>query len=140
MTETWEYRDIAGTYQFWYKMKRDELLKRKIILSIPTAPTVNSAFRNVRGKGRVRTRKYVAWAKEAGWLLKAQNVGHIAGKVNVDMEVPRIANADIDNRIKPTLDLLQTMGVIDNDKNVEQITARWADGIQAMLVTVERVA
>ena len=137
MTEDWEYDDIAKSYEAWYAMKRAEL-KRKVTFSIPTPPSVNKAFDNIPGKGRGRATRYREWAKAAGWLINTQRVGQIQGKVNVTLEVPRIKNADIDNRIKATLDLLQTMGVIENDKLVEQITARWKDGIQAMLVTVEK--
>jgi len=96
------------------------------------------AFRNVAGKGRVRSKKYVAWAKEAGWAIRAQRAGRLSGKVEVEIGVKRIAAADIDNRIKPALDLLVTMGVIDDDANIERVTAEWRDDIEGAVLTVRR--
>lgn len=109
---------------------------RSIVIAIPTPPTVNSAFANVPGKGRIRSRKYREWAKEAGWAVRAQRAGRISGKVSVDIGVGRIANADVDNRIKPTLDLLCDMGVIEDDRHVERVMAEWRDDITGAVVTV----
>lgn len=31
MVEDWEYADINATYEYWYKMKREELIHRAIV-------------------------------------------------------------------------------------------------------------
>ena len=107
-----------------------------IVLAIPTPPSVNRAFRNVQGKGRVRSKVYTDWAKEAGWAIRAQRPGKIGGKVTLEIGVKRIANADVSNRIKCLEDLLVTLGVIDDDKNVEKVSAEWRDDITGAVVTV----
>lgn len=107
-------------------------------LAIPIPPSVNSAWRNVAGKGRVRTKEYRVWAAEAGWALKVQRAPHIGGKVTVDIGVARIPNADVDNRIKPVLDLLVKMNVIDDDRYVEKVSAEWRDDITGAVVTVRK--
>ena len=108
------------------------------VIALPMPPTSNRIFVNVPGKGRVRSKKYTKWAKEAGWAVRMQKIGRISGKVEVEIGVKRVAAADIDNRIKPTLDLLVTMGVIDDDKHVEKITCEWRDDIEGAVVTVRR--
>ncbi len=43
-----------------------------IVYRLPAPPSVNNLFRNVPGKGRVRSSEYVAWCEAAGWSLRAQ--------------------------------------------------------------------
>jgi Holliday junction resolvase RusA-like endonuclease len=64
-------------------------------------------------------------------MVATQRPGALAGKVAVEIGVRRITNSDIDNRIKCVLDLLQTMRVIGNDRDVEKVTAEWRDDITA---------
>lgn len=137
----WESRDIKATYDFWYKMKRDELMK-KATFNLPICPSANNCWLNLGGKGRkgrARTPHYNKWIDAAGWMVKAQRTVKIEGMVAVSIQCPRIANADIDNRIKPVLDLLVKMDVIDDDRDVEQVTAAWTDKGDLMEITVEGV-
>ena len=69
-------------------------------------------------------------------MVAAQHPERMDGKVSVEIGVRRITNSDIDNRIKCVLDLLQTMRVIENDRNVEKVTAEWRDDIAGAIVTV----
>jgi Holliday junction resolvase RusA-like endonuclease len=103
---------------------------------LPAPPSTNGLYRNVSGKGRVRTDRYATWANAAGWQINLQKPGKIAGKVELDIYVQRQrSGSDISNRIKAIEDLLVTMGVIDDDKNVERVSICWAD-VNGCTVTI----
>lgn len=105
-------------------------------VSIPCPPSVNSMYRNVTGKGRVKTVRYLTWARAAGNEVMAQTRQHIPGPVMIDITCQRKrTNEDVDNKIKAVLDLLVNMAVIDDDKNVHEVRCRWGD-VQGALVTV----
>lgn len=90
-----------------------------ITVTLPLAPSVNGAFRNVEGKGRVRTGPYKTWAQSAGWELKAQRpVRCDANRLLILIALPEKMPGDVDNRVKPTLDLLVSLGVIRDDSHV----------------------
>ncbi len=98
-----------------------------VSVEIPVPPSVNDMFRNVRGKGRVKTAAYADWLGHAGWVLRSQNPSRIGGRVVLVLSVERMSkSADIDNRVKAILDLLVTHGVIDDDRNVVGFAVAWA--------------
>jgi Holliday junction resolvase RusA-like endonuclease len=51
----------------------------------------------------------------------------ITSPVSVDLQVgvPDRRKRDLDNRIKPCLDLLEACGVIENDNLVHRLSACW---------------
>ena len=102
-----------------------------VVVFLPTPPSANACWRNVPGRGRVRTGAYNEWRSTTAWLAVSQARGRcLTGKFAVEIEVerwPRSRQSDLDNRIKPLLDALQVCGLIVNDSNVEEIGARWCD-------------
>lgn len=102
-------------------------------LVLPTPPSVNQMFRNVRrkpgekGAGRVATRVYIDWQGHAGWRLREQRPEPVHGPVLVVVNIERTSDlADVDNRIKATLDLLVKHGVIDDDRFVSGLAIAWS--------------
>lgn len=97
-----------------------------VVFAIPTPPSANHLFRGA-GKLRVKTNDYKAWLTAAGWEIKRQRVPSVAGPVSVTLTVcrPTRGRSDIDNRIKAGLDLLVKQGVLADDSQVQEITARW---------------
>ena len=98
------------------------------ITSPHVPPSVNSMFRNVAGKGRVRTQRYRDWAAAAGWDCNGK--GKIEGEFDFRLIVSRAKsrkNSDLDNRIKPVMDLLQTHGIIENDSLCQSIQVAYGD-------------
>ena len=97
---------------------------RQYELSVP--PSANELFRNVPGEGRVKTRAYKQWLNAAGWEIACsgprQRFGRNAVAVTIRANIKR--NRDLDNIIKPTIDLLQSMEVIENDRWVDEIVAK----------------
>jgi len=102
-------------------------MKTKLTLShLP--PSVNHIYRHTRNGVR-RTEAYNTWANGEGYGLNRQMAGQhrFAGPVYlvIAMRRPR-SNADIDNRLKGLIDLLQQVGAIANDKLVMGVNAYWS--------------
>lgn len=91
-----------------------------LMLSDPP-PSVNAMYRNVSGRGRVRTKAYKAWAKVAWAELQQQALPKFSGQVSVTIQLPQKMRGDVDNRAKATLDLLQACGVVANDRQCDPV-------------------
>ncbi len=85
----------------------------------PVSPSTNNLY---HGK-RWRTEAYINWQSSAGWIVKAQRPIPLKGRVRVLIEAPFARNRDLDN-IKPILDLAQSLGIIENDNRVDELTIR----------------
>lgn len=97
-----------------------------VTFTLPVPPSVNQMFRNVRGKGRVKTEAYDQWKAAAKTSLRLQRVPHIAGSVVVLFGVERGSlAADIDNRIKAMLDAIVAAKIIVDDNRVTAFAAAW---------------
>lgn len=78
-------------------------------------PSLNNMFVNAGKKGRIPSKRYVAWRNEAGWLLARQHPGRIAGRYALEIYIEAGARADIGNLEKGLSDLLVSHGVVDDD-------------------------
>lgn len=97
-----------------------------VSLELPMPPSTNKIWRKARGRV-VRSDDYQAWLSEAGWRLRLQDPPLVAGQVLVVMSFERTdIRADVDNRIKPLLDLLVKHSVIEDDRCVLGLAAAWA--------------
>jgi Holliday junction resolvase RusA-like endonuclease len=86
-------------------------------MTLPLPPSLNNAFMNVRGKGRVKSRKYMAWIEEARAEAAVQKIrDHIPGWYDIIITLPIGMRGDNDNRIKPINDFLQRMGFVADDR------------------------
>jgi Holliday junction resolvase RusA-like endonuclease len=102
-------------------------------------PTTNHLFAG-NGRRRYRTKEYIAWGKEAGWLLASQRPPKALGGVSVLIEVSERESTDswdLANREKATMDLLVEHKVIqgDNRPYVRKFAMEWAD-IDGIRVTI----
>jgi Holliday junction resolvase RusA-like endonuclease len=107
-----------------------------ITISMP--PSVNALWRAHR-KGVHRSRRYLAWLKEAGWELKTQRPKHFTGAVTVAVAIgrPDQRRRDLDNvATKALLDLLVAHQVIEDDSKVASLAARWDSTVPAGVVHV----
>jgi Holliday junction resolvase RusA-like endonuclease len=107
-----------------------------VVINFPRPTSANRMFsRQVTRRGRRDlTQEYKAWRDEAGWAVKMQIVGlvTITSRFNVVIEVPRTSRVDLDNNVKPILDLAQNLGIISNDRNCAAITITPADRSDCM--------
>jgi len=108
-----------------------------VTLTLPLPPSVNMAWTNVPGKGRVRTPEYRRWHKLAFEELTAQHPGKIVGKFCAVINLGRIKRrADADNRLKPILDLMSGV-VTDDDALCERVSIGWSDAVPPERVTID---
>lgn len=106
-------------------------LTAELILDFDLPPSANKAWRNIEeGKGRVRSDTYKDWIKLCCTQLSDARIPRVDGEFSVLIEARRPAGAkgalrDIDNIIKPTLDLLHGTGMTADDRKCMEVTARW---------------
>lgn len=109
-----------------------------VSIVLPYPISVNAMYRNVRGKGRVKTKKYIAWQM----LAYNACIGHterISGKVFIHISIkrPDKRKRDIDNLAKGILDYLTSRDFIDDDRNVEKLIIEWVyDGPEGATVQI----
>ena len=111
-------------------------------VEIPLPPSLNNAYVNVPGKGRVKAKGYSQWQHAAIALIRVgvPAAKRIAGPVAVSILFPRKLRPDVDNLIKPTLDALVASGRIDDDRNVVKVSAsKELQGKALALVSVRGV-
>lgn len=100
--------------------------RRFAFFSVPMPPSTNHLWVNLKQGGRARAAGYAKWLVEAGWAINIERPCNFAGPVRIELKFERTNRAaDLDNRIKPMLDLLQKMRVIENDTQVIDLRARW---------------
>lgn len=114
-----------------------------ITLTLPFPPSVNNLFIN-KGRKRIRSPKYRAWAEEAGWTLNAQSPRCVPGPVTLLYEFQEGQDKrkrDIGNLEKAVTDLLVAHLVIWGDDNriVRAIDLRWSTEVVGVRVTIKEV-
>lgn len=97
------------------------------VLFLPLPPSTNNLFVNIKGRGRIKAPKYRSWIWAAGWAIAKQNPLKFVGDVEVTILAARVngRRRDIDNLIKPVLDLLVTHAVLKDDSQVRKVDATW---------------
>lgn len=114
-----------------------------LYLTFPAPPSANSTTRNVPRRGRVKTKAYIDWIKEAGYTIAAGSPGRVIGPYHLEIRVRRASlRRDLGNYEKPISDLLVSMGIVDDDRHCESIDLRWTDkgeGVTVMITTPPKV-
>lgn len=96
-------------------------------LHVPVPPSVNSLYKNLRGRGRVKTKDYSAWFANARNVVRLQKPGVVRGPVVIVLCVDRQGvGSDLDNRVKALFDLIVKLGVIEDDSKVLAFCTAWA--------------
>ena len=97
-----------------------------VSFTMPTPPSANHLFRNVKGVGRVKTAQYDDFIRMGVAAIRQQKVQPISGNVVVVLGVERMSDrADIDNRLKATLDAIVKANTIEDDRFVTAIAISW---------------
>ncbi len=110
---------------------------RTLSIDLQIPPSVNAAFCNVPGKGRVRSSIYRRWQKAALAEIQAQARGvHFAGTFRLavlasDLDLTR--RRDADNLGKAVADTLRKAGVIEDDSHLHMrsIELTWTPDLPA---------
>ncbi len=111
-----------------------------ICITLHIAPVVNKAWapvRTAKGARLVKRSAAAEWAAEAKWMVLNQRAGQaIDGPFAATIIVPD-TRADIDARIKATLDACQHGGAITNDKHCRRMLVEIDPGMCLGLMRVE---
>lgn len=103
-------------------------------------PSLNNLFLNVK-KGRIKSPEYASWQVRAVLQLRKQAAWHVPGKIRVRLSFGRRdTRADLDNLIKPVLDLLMAAGRIADDRNVVEIAAAFETGVTGTRIEISDAA
>lgn len=99
-------------------------------IPLPRPISVNNLYIN-RGRARVASERYRTWRRAAEWTARAGGpIEPVAGPVAIELHVSEQgvrANMDLDNTAKAYLDLLVSLGAIedDNRKILRSLSLRW---------------
>jgi crossover junction endodeoxyribonuclease RusA len=109
-----------------------------INLTLPYPPSANRLWRNSRGRTHKST-EYCNWLNHAGYVARAQRPGKICGpyKISITAVRPDKRRRDLGNLEKPISDLLQSLGVVEDDCNAEMICVRWVTAGEGITVHIE---
>ena len=88
---------------------------------LPLPPSVNQLWKPVNSRF-VLSRKYRRWIQLATAMLFSQERprGPICDPVEIEMRVPH-GPGDTDNRLKAALDLMEEVGILEDDKLVDKV-------------------
>ena len=105
-----------------------------------TPPSLNNIFVNGK-KGRFKSADYKAWQVRACLQLRRQSGWHVPGRVQIKLAFNRSeTRCDIDNLIKPVLDILMASGRIADDRNVWKVEAEFLAGMTGTRIEIRRAA
>lgn len=115
-----------------------------VAFTIPTPPSANALFKNVKGVGRVKAKHYDDFVRMAVTAIRRQGIVPISGPVIAIFGVERMSDrADIDNRIKAMLDAIVEAKTIDDDRFVTALAISWLPSANGMshvrLLPVQRL-
>lgn len=109
-----------------------------IRLALPFPPSVWDIYVGW-GKSRRQSPAYAQWVQDCGWFIRGRN-DRIDTPFSLCVALKRPHNRmDLDNRLKPILDVLQHYQIIKNDNLCERITMTWDANIESdCVVLVQR--
>jgi len=101
-----------------------------------------SANRMWRRAGHIihKSTEYKKWLKDAGVIAKSQARGRrVDGSFRISAQLvrPDRRKRDLDNRIKPLLDLLVGVRIIEDDCFAEMISVRWVSAGAPVSLVIE---
>lgn len=110
---------------------------------LPWPPTANSMWKHISRKGSGQhylSERYKAWKDAAGKELMVQRAKMVTGPVRILIGLCAPTNHawDLDNRVKPILDLLVNCMVIEEDNTsiVREIVVQTADQVGAHVTVI----
>lgn len=110
----------------------------ELALTMPP-PSLNNLFAN-GSKGRFKTSAYTTWQTMAHLELRKFGSWHVAGPVKIVLAFNRKeTKADLDNLVKPILDLLVGAGRISDDRNVACLGVAFSGHVKGTAIRIEAI-
>jgi crossover junction endodeoxyribonuclease RusA len=103
-------------------------------VTLPWPPTVNTYWRSVKGRN-ILSAKARAYKKEAAYFLKSQD---LEGELQVEIEcnMPDKRRRDLDNLLKPLLDVMDENNVYEDDSQISDLRIYKSDYGEKGTVTI----
>ena len=119
-------------------VEKRKITRDNIVLSLEFPPSVNNLFAN-GSRGRFTTPAYKAWQDRCEAVILSMKPGRISGPVRLSLvyeDKPR--RRDLDNLLKPAIDILVKHKIIDGDHRniVREIRASWGQN-RGVTITIE---
>lgn len=110
-----------------------------IRLMLPYPPSVWDMYVGW-GKSRRLSPEYAKWRNDVGYYIKVPKAPiSVPFVVSIGLMRPN-RRQDVDNRIKPVLDVLQHYRIIKNDNLCECASARWTTGPEECAVLIQEAS
>jgi Holliday junction resolvase RusA-like endonuclease len=109
--------------------------------TLPVPPSANALFTYRAGsRQRIKTDAYRLWIIAAGWAISRASAGSpMFGPAAVEIALPFNRQRDIDNAIKPLLDLLVRHQIVKDDRWIDDLRVRRVATTEPLTVTVRRL-
>lgn len=109
-------------------------------IDLPFPPSMNRLWRSTKSGKHYRSPRYQTWFQAAGIEINRQRPGKVSGAFSVLLQLgrPDRRKRDLDNLMKPVLDLLQHYGVIDDDGLAQHVSIHWSDTIKGAHVVLSK--
>lgn len=97
-------------------------------ITLPYPPSANRMWRNVPGKGTLKSAPYRAWISRALGEIMVQRAKPVHGRYRLTIIAVRPDNRarDVDNLAKPIGDILATAGIVKNDSLAQSVFLGWS--------------
>jgi crossover junction endodeoxyribonuclease RusA len=105
-------------------------------IEIPYPPSANRLWRYYKSRP-VKSNEYRAWLNECSAKIRhdwKHPTIHCPVHVTLSVGVPDKRKRDLDNRIKPRLDLLQLSSVLEDDNLVHSLSAAWNYDLKSKVI------
>ena len=89
----------------------------RIEIELPIPPSLNNAYANVAGRGRVPSKTHREWKEVAGWTVKAARLPQVKEPYHFTIWLPDTLRGDPSNYIKLAEDLMVSLMVIPDDRH-----------------------
>lgn len=109
-------------------------------LDLPFPVSVNAMYRNVRGVGRVKSKRYKAWIDEANAMNMGKTMHQTTGPFDVEIVVgrPDKRKRDLDNLAKCILDLAVSGGLVEDDHLMNSLKMEWSNTMKGAVLYLSK--
>jgi crossover junction endodeoxyribonuclease RusA len=109
-----------------------------IKLNLEYPPSVNQLWRAVPGRGVIKSKVYRIWLEKNLWIIRGQTSNKILGKFTIEFEAtrPDKRRRDIDNLIKPLMDVIVQAGLVEDDSLCEMLSIKWTENGTGISATI----
>ncbi len=95
-------------------------------ITLPLPPAINRMYKTTRFGGFYKSKEAKDWVTSALWEIKRQckAIQKLTGPLYVGLTYFNKRDRDIDSMLKPTLDVLEESGLIENDMNIQHLNVK----------------